>query len=161
MTPCPTQCHHPLRLSKIILRSQSSVCSISRVSIRAYVRLRNRVSHLALTRRTANHHVLEKQEIERQAKLEKAAEVGVLSNSGSVSGLKVDIDQGAIQQAREVNGFFFACVRCGVVVVSQRTLCLSRRKHVQCTEGHHCFLVFKCGPTTTDLRKLTQYGRVE
>eukprot|EP00752_Nemacystus_decipiens_P010330 g9202.t1 len=44
------------------------------------------------------------QEIERQAKLEEEAEVGVLSASGSVSGLKVDIDQGAIQQAREAGG---------------------------------------------------------
>lgn len=50
----------------------------------------------------------EKQEIERLAKLEEAAEAGILSNSGSVGGLKVEIDQGAIQQAREVN--YLSCL---------------------------------------------------
>ncbi|CAM9214228.1 unnamed protein product [Scytosiphon promiscuus] len=44
------------------------------------------------------------QEIEKQTELEEAAEAGVLSASGSVSGLKVDIDQAAIQLARQVGG---------------------------------------------------------
>ncbi|CAM9391146.1 unnamed protein product [Pylaiella littoralis] len=44
------------------------------------------------------------QEIEKHTKLEQVAEVGALSASGSVIGLKVDIDQAAIQRAREAGG---------------------------------------------------------
>lgn len=45
------------------------------------------------------------QEIEKQTELEEAAEVGVLSASGSVGGLNVHIDQAAIQLARQVMRF--------------------------------------------------------
>lgn len=45
------------------------------------------------------------QEIDKQTELEEAAEAGVLSSSESVGGLRVDIDQAAIQLARQVTRF--------------------------------------------------------